>query len=79
MTASSSQLREGCIVVGSLFNEPMRVETARDGDGTHREEGECACHLLGTERRSAHVMKPQRIRNQSATTFGRERAPMMNL
>lgn len=35
MTTSSSQLREGCIVVGSLFNEPMRVETVRaGGDGT---------------------------------------------
>jgi len=35
MTTSSSQLREGCVIVGSLFNEPMRVETVRvGGDGT---------------------------------------------
>jgi hypothetical protein len=35
MTRSGSQLREGSIIVGSLFNEPMRVETARaSGDGT---------------------------------------------
>jgi len=35
MTASNSQLREGCIVIGSLFNEPMRVETVRSsGNGT---------------------------------------------
>ncbi len=35
MTTSSSQLREGCVVIGSLFNEPMRVETVRvGGDGT---------------------------------------------
>ncbi|MCW7074009.1 MAG: hypothetical protein OCU20_09100 [Methanophagales archaeon] len=31
MTTSSSQLREGCVVIGSLFNEPMRVETVRVG------------------------------------------------
>ena len=35
MTTSSSQLREGCVVIGSLFNEPMRVETVRvGGDAT---------------------------------------------
>ena len=35
MTTSSSQIREWCIAVGSLFNEPMRVETVRaGGDGT---------------------------------------------
>ncbi|NLG01027.1 MAG: DUF3883 domain-containing protein [Lentisphaerae bacterium] len=35
MRTSSSQLREGCVVIGSLFNEPMRVETVRvGGDGT---------------------------------------------
>jgi len=35
MTTSSSQIREGSIIVGSLFNEPMRVETVRGGgDGT---------------------------------------------
>ena len=35
MTTSSSQLREGCVIIGSLFNEPMRVETVRaGGDGT---------------------------------------------
>ncbi|MBW2340925.1 MAG: DEAD/DEAH box helicase family protein, partial [Deltaproteobacteria bacterium] len=35
MTTSSSQLREDCVVIGSLFNEPMRVETVRaGGDGT---------------------------------------------
>jgi len=35
MTTHSSRIREGCIVVASLFNEPMRVETARVGaDGT---------------------------------------------
>ena len=34
MTTSSCPIREGCIVVGSLFNEPMRVETVRaSGDG----------------------------------------------
>jgi hypothetical protein len=32
-------------------------------DGAHREEEECAGHLLRAERRSAHVRKPQRIRN----------------
>jgi len=35
MTTSSSQLHEGCVVIGSLFNEPMRIETVRaGGDGT---------------------------------------------
>ena len=35
MTTSSSQIREGSIIVGSLFNELMRVETVRvGGDGT---------------------------------------------
>jgi superfamily II DNA or RNA helicase len=35
MTTSFVQIHEGCIVVGSLFNEPMRVETVRaSGDGT---------------------------------------------
>ncbi|PXF55853.1 MAG: hypothetical protein C4B58_14520 [Deltaproteobacteria bacterium] len=35
MTTSSSQMREGSIIVGSLFNELMRVETVRvGGDGT---------------------------------------------
>jgi len=30
-----SPLREGQVLVGSLFNEPMRVETVRaNGDGT---------------------------------------------
>jgi hypothetical protein len=34
MTTSNSQICEGCILVGPLFNEPMRVETARvGGDG----------------------------------------------
>ncbi len=35
MTASSNSIHEGCILIGSLFNEPMRVETARtSNDGT---------------------------------------------
>lgn len=35
MTISDSQIREGCILIGSLFNEPMRVETVRaSGDST---------------------------------------------
>jgi hypothetical protein len=35
MTASSDLIYEGCILTGSLFNEPMRVETARtSSDGT---------------------------------------------
>ena len=35
MTTSSEPIHEGCIVAGSLFNEPMRVETVRaGGDGT---------------------------------------------
>ncbi len=35
MANSLVQIHEGCIVVGSLFNEPMRVETVRaSGDGT---------------------------------------------
>ncbi|QCQ22093.1 DUF3883 domain-containing protein [Desulfoglaeba alkanexedens ALDC] len=35
MTASSDSIHEGCILTGSLFNEPMRVETARtSNDGT---------------------------------------------
>ena len=34
MTTINTQIRAGCIVVGSLFNEPMRVETIRaSGDG----------------------------------------------
>jgi hypothetical protein len=31
LTVSNNRIREGCIVVGSLFNGPMRVETVRDG------------------------------------------------
>jgi len=31
MTASSDPIHEGCILIGSLFNEPMRVETVRAG------------------------------------------------
>lgn len=35
MTTSDGLIHEGCIVVGSLFNEPMRVETVRpSGEGT---------------------------------------------
>ncbi len=35
MTASCDSIREGCILSGSLFNEPMRVETAsKSNDGT---------------------------------------------
>ncbi|MGO9577882.1 MAG: hypothetical protein ACLP2P_00570 [Desulfobaccales bacterium] len=35
MTTSSGLIREGCIVIGSLFSEPMRVETVRaGGEGT---------------------------------------------
>ncbi|MGA2402289.1 MAG: helicase-related protein, partial [Syntrophobacteraceae bacterium] len=35
MDTSGKLISEGCILVGPLFNEPMRVETARsDGDGT---------------------------------------------
>ena len=35
MTAPSDSIHEGCILTGSLFNEPMRVETVRTGnDGT---------------------------------------------
>ncbi|HPO87543.1 MAG TPA: helicase-related protein, partial [Candidatus Hydrogenedentes bacterium] len=35
MATSQNQIREGCIVTGSLFNEPMRVETvSASGDGT---------------------------------------------
>ena len=46
MTASSDSIHEGCILTGSLFNEPMRVETARTSNdetwtvglvGTHTE------------------------------------------
>jgi len=44
MKTSSSQIREGCIIVGSLFNEPMRVETVRfGGDGT------CTVGVVGTQ------------------------------
>ena len=35
MTTSICLIHEGCTVRGSLFNEPMRVETVRaSGDGT---------------------------------------------
>lgn len=44
MKTSSSQIREGCIIVGSLFNEPMRVETVRFGD-----DGTCTVGLVGTQ------------------------------
>jgi hypothetical protein len=34
MTTSSRQIREGCIVVGSLFNEPMRHDPTPAGART---------------------------------------------
>jgi len=35
MTTSTGQIREGCVLCGALFNEPMRVETAHiSSDGT---------------------------------------------
>lgn len=35
MTASTHAIKEGSVLSGSLFNEPMRVETVRDnGNGT---------------------------------------------
>jgi hypothetical protein len=35
MTTPKSQIHEDCILTGSLFNEPMRLETMRaGGDGT---------------------------------------------
>lgn len=44
MATSSDRLREGCILTGSLFNEPMRVETvSQSGDGTW------ALGLVGTQ------------------------------
>ena len=44
MTASVSSIREGCIVVGSLFNEPMRVETLLASD-----DGTWIMGLVGTQ------------------------------
>lgn len=44
MLTSSDPLREGCIVVGSLFSEPMRVETVRAGG-----EGTWTVGLVGTQ------------------------------
>jgi len=35
MTKPGKSIREGCTITGSLFNEPMRVETVHvSGDGT---------------------------------------------
>jgi superfamily II DNA or RNA helicase len=35
VTTPNSHIHEGCIIVGALFNEPMRLETMRSsGDGT---------------------------------------------
>src|SRR4030043_2176923 len=35
MTTPNNQIHEGCIIVGPLFNEPMRLETMRSsGEGT---------------------------------------------
>jgi superfamily II DNA or RNA helicase len=44
MTASSGPIHEGCILIGSLFNEPMRVETARSGG-----HGTWIVGLVGTQ------------------------------
>jgi len=44
MTTSSSRIREGSIIVGSLFNEPMRVETVRGGG-----DGAWTVGLVGTQ------------------------------
>ncbi len=46
MTTSISQISEGCLVVGSLFNEPMRVETVRvGGDGSLAKAENCHAEL----------------------------------
>jgi hypothetical protein len=44
MTTSSSQILEGCIIVGPLFNEPMRVETV-----CASEDGAWTVGLVGTQ------------------------------
>jgi len=44
MITTSGRIREGCILVGSLFNEPMRVETVRVGD-----DGTWTVGLVGTQ------------------------------
>ncbi len=31
MTNTCEKICEGCVLVGPLFSEPMRVETAREG------------------------------------------------
>jgi len=44
MKASNKQLREGCVIIGALFNEPMRVETMRTGGA-----GTWTFGLVGTQ------------------------------
>jgi len=44
MTTSSNLLREGCVIVGSLFSEPMRVESVRPGGA-----GVWIAGLVGTQ------------------------------
>jgi len=44
MTTPSDPIHEGCIIAGSLFNEPMRVETVRSGG-----EGSWSVGLVGTQ------------------------------
>ena len=44
MTTPSDPIHEGCIIAGSLFNEPMRVETVRTGG-----DGNWTLGLVGTQ------------------------------
>ncbi|MFO8101561.1 MAG: hypothetical protein R6U37_05280 [Dehalococcoidia bacterium] len=44
MTIPDEVLNEGCIIIGPLFNEPMRVETVRAGS-----DGNWTVGLVGTQ------------------------------
>ena len=72
MTTSISQIREGCLVVGSLFNEPMSVETVRvGGDGSLAKAENCHSELPARLEwhevaKVAHYYLPVQVREDEA-------------
>jgi superfamily II DNA or RNA helicase len=67
MTVSIERIREGCILIGSLFSEPMRVETVN-----YSHDGTLSTGLVGTqsERFRKVTLTSQDIENLSIIESG---------
>jgi len=67
MTVSIERIREGCILIGSLFSEPMRVETVN-----YSHDGTLSTGLVGTqsERFRKVTLTPQDVESLSIIESG---------